>query len=520
MPYTDGFKLQMVKRMVGPGAVSAAALARQVGVSQPTLSQWLREAHKLAAMTHPPEEKKPAVPAAPKKWTPEEKLRVLVAAQGLTGEALGALLRGEGLHEEKLKEWQQALGGAATEALPAKERRRLAAAEKRVKELERELRRKEKALAETAALLVLEKKSGDGLGRAAPGRRGRRSGREAREMTLAHVEEALQQGVRLEAVCERLGVAPRTIQRWRKPATAQDGRCGPCTRPANRLSEVEKRRMLAVANSEEFRDLSPKQLVPRLADRGEYVASEASFYRVLREAGQLAHRGPAKPPTPRPRAEHTASAPCQVWSWDITYLKGPVKGTFLYLYLVVDVFSRRIMGWRVHEEESSAHAAALIRQSWHEAGCPEGLVLHSDNGGPMKGATMLSTLQWLGVAPSFSRPRVSDDNAFSEALFRTLKYRPSFPQRPFTSRQDAHAWVARFVAWYNTEHRHSAIRFVTPEARHFGLDAALLAQRHQVYQRARARHPERWSRDTRDWTPAGPVRLNPSPQVQELKRIG
>lgn len=339
-------------------------------------------------------------------------------------------------------------------------------------------------------------------------------------MTLAHVEEALQQGVRLEAVCERLGVAPRTIQRWRKPATAQDGRCGPCTRPANRLSEVEKRRMLAVANSEEFRDLSPKQLVPRLADRGEYVASEASFYRVLREAGQLAHRGPAKPPTPRPRAEHTASAPCQVWSWDITYLKGPVKGTFLYLYLVVDVFSRRIMGWRVHEEESSAHAAALIRQSWHEAGCPEGLVLHSDNGGPMKGATMLSTLQWLGVAPSFSRPRVSDDNAFSEALFRTLKYRPSFPQRPFTSRQDAHAWVARFVAWYNTEHRHSAIRFVTPEARHFGLDAALLAQRHQVYQRARARHPERWSRDTRDWTPAGPVRLNPSPQVQELKRIG
>lgn len=148
--------------MVGPGAVSAAALARQVGVSQPTLSQWLREANKLAAMTPPPEEKKPAVPAVPKKWTPEEKLRVLVAAQGLTGEALGALLRGEGLHEETLSEWQQAaagaLSGASTQALPAKERRRLAVAEKRVKELERELRRKEKALAETAALLVLEKK--------------------------------------------------------------------------------------------------------------------------------------------------------------------------------------------------------------------------------------------------------------------------------------------------------------------------------------------------------------------------
>ena len=343
-------------------------------------------------------------------------------------------------------------------------------------------------------------------------------------MTLAHVDEALKKGVRLEAVCERLGVAPRTIQRWRKPATAEDRRCGPHTQPANRLSEVERRRILSVANSEEFRDASPKQIVPRLADRGEYVASEASFYRVLREAGQLAHRGPAKAPTPRPRAEHTATGPNQVWSWDITYLKGPVKGTFLYLYLVVDVFSRRIMGFAVHEEESSEHAAALIRRAWQEAGCPEGLVLHSDNGGPMKGATLLATLQWLGVTPSFSRPRVSDDNPFSEALFRTLKYRPNFPRRPFASVEAACCWVTRFVAWYNTEHLHSAIRFVTPDDRHFGREASLLARRHRVYQRAQSRHPERWSRVTRNWTPAGSVRLGPSPNltpaVQEMNPIG
>ncbi|MBJ6766242.1 transposase [Myxococcaceae bacterium JPH2] len=162
MSYTAAFKLQMVKRMVGPGAVSAAALARQVGVSQPTLSQWLREANRVAAMTPPPEEKKPAAPSGPKKWTPEEKLRVLAATQGLAGEELGAVLRSEGLHEAQLKEWQQAaagaLAGTSAEPLPAKERKRLAAAEKRVKELERELQRKEKALAETAALLVLEKK--------------------------------------------------------------------------------------------------------------------------------------------------------------------------------------------------------------------------------------------------------------------------------------------------------------------------------------------------------------------------
>ncbi|CAM4544434.1 integrase core domain-containing protein [Myxococcus xanthus] len=142
----------------------------------------------------------------------------------------------------------------------------------------------------------------------------------------------------------------------------------------------------------------------------------------------------------------------------------------------------------------------------------------------MKGATLLATLQWLGVTPSFSRPRVSDDNAFSEALLRTLKYRPTFPQRPFASVEDARAWVMRFMAWYNSEHRHSAIRFVTPDDRHSGREATLLARRDQVYLRARVRHPERWRGGTRNWTPAGPVRLRPSPNLspaeQEMKRIG
>jgi putative transposase len=329
-------------------------------------------------------------------------------------------------------------------------------------------------------------------------------------MTLALVEEAVSAGARQEVVCARLGLTERTLQRWRRPETAEDRRCGPRTQPANKLSAAERARILALINSEEFRDMSPKQIVPALADRGLYVASESSFYRTMKAAQLLAHRGRARAPTSRPKAEHVARGPCRVWTWDITYLRGPVKGTFLYLYLVVDVYSRRVMGWAVHEEELAAHAAALITRAWEEAGRPEGLVLHSDNGGPMKGATMLATLQWLGVAASFSRPRVSDDNAFSEALFRTLKYRPSFPSRPFHGVQDATAWVERFVAWYNTQHRHSAIRFVTPDERHFGREAQVLAQRHEVYQRARRRHPERWSRSTRDWTPAGPVRLNPT----------
>lgn len=158
-------------------------------------------------------------------------------------------------------------------------------------------------------------------------------------------------------------------------------------------------------------------------------------------------------------------------------------------------------------------AAALARRCWQDAGCPTGLTLHSDNGGPMKGSTMLATLQSLGVVPSFSRPRVSDDNPFSESLLRTLKYRPSFPDKPFGSLEDARTWVQGFVAWYNGQHRHSAIRFVTPDERHFGREAAVLAARHRLSQRARARHPQRWSGATRDWTPAGPVRLGPQPDM-------
>lgn len=145
-------------------------------------------------------------------------------------------------------------------------------------------------------------------------------------MTLALVNDVLAQGVRLSVVCQRLGVSARTVQRWRKPETAEDGRCGPRQQPANRLTQAERRHLLAVANSKEFRDLSPQQIVPILADRGQYVASESSFYRVLREAKQLAHRGRAKPRTVRTRTEHLASRPCQVWSWDISYLRGPVRG--------------------------------------------------------------------------------------------------------------------------------------------------------------------------------------------------
>jgi transposase InsO family protein len=324
------------------------------------------------------------------------------------------------------------------------------------------------------------------------------------------VEEAVCAGARIDKACEQLGVCARSVARWRKEGGGEDRRKGPSTRAAHTLTKEEKRRILETANLPEYRNLSPRQIVPLLADRGIYIASESSFYRVLAEAGQLTHRSRAKPAGHRKPKEHIARRPNEVWSWDITYLRTLVRGQFYYLYLIVDVFSRKIVGFDVHADECADRAAELISRAVADEGVDrDKLALHADNGGPMKASTMLATLERLGVVASFSRPRVSDDNPFAEALFRTMKYRPGYPSKPFASLEAARAWVAAFVAWYNDEHLHSGIRFVTPAARHEGRDAAILAKRRGVYAAAKRRTPRRWTGDARNWTPVGPVFLNP-----------
>jgi putative transposase len=323
------------------------------------------------------------------------------------------------------------------------------------------------------------------------------------------IAEAVAAGARQHDACQVVGVSERTLERWRT-GPADDARQGPRRAPTNKLTAAERRAVLATVNAAEFRDLSPNQIVPRLADAGRYLASESTIYRILRSEEQLTHRGRAKAPVRRPPRAHVATGPEQVWSWDITYLKTPVRGQFLYLYLMMDIWSRKVMGWAVHEEEAAEHAAHLFREICRRSRLnPAGIVLHADNGGPMKGATMVATLERLGVRPSFSRPGVSNDNPFSEALFRTLKYRPAYPEQPFATPGAARTWVTAFVRWYNHDHRHSAIRFVTPEERHTGRDGALLRQRHVLYQRARTRTPARWSGATRNWSPISDVRLNP-----------
>ncbi len=241
----------------------------------------------------------------------------------------------------------------------------------------------------------------------------------------ACIDEACAAGARVTEACRVVEISPRTLQRWREEGDVKaDGRkeAGAQREPANKLSEHERQQILALANQPEFAHMPPSQIVPILADQGLYIASESSFYRVLRETDQLAHRGKTKPPVRKRPAPLQASAPNQLWSWDITYLTTTIKGVFFYLYLIMDVYSRKIVGWEVFETESAEQAAQVFHKAHLREGIrAESLVLHSDNGSPMKGATMLSTLQRLGVMPSFSRPSVSDDNPYSESLFKAAK---------------------------------------------------------------------------------------------------
>jgi putative transposase len=337
-------------------------------------------------------------------------------------------------------------------------------------------------------------------------------------MIIALVDEAHGAGARISPICCLLGISARTLQRWRKEGGVKvDGRkeAAKSRVPANKLSEQECIQILTIANKPQYANLPPSQIVPALADRGCYVASESTFYRVLREADQLTHRGKAKPSIHKRPEPLRATEPNQLWSWDITYLTTNVKGMFFYLYLIMDIYSRKIVGWEVYETESAEQAASVFRKAHLREGiCGKSIILHSDNGSPMKGATMLSTLQKLGVTPSFSRPSVSNDNPYSEALFKTLKYNPAFPNKPFESIETAREWVAGFQYWYNEVHKHSCLKFVSPGQRHRREDTAILERRTTLYETAKKLHPARWSGSTRNWTPEKIVYLNPNKSKQ------
>jgi transposase InsO family protein len=344
-----------------------------------------------------------------------------------------------------------------------------------------------------------------------------------KQVALSLIKEAVSQGASRFKACEILGISCRTLRRWQDAKSLNDQRKGAKRSPSPQtLTPQEKARMVAVSNSPEYQSLPPSQIVPKLADKGIYIASESSFYRVLREHEQVNRRGNAKAPrvVEKPLAL-TATRPGQIWSWDITYLPTDVRGQFFRLYMVLDVYSRLIVGWEVHLNETAELAGELMEKAClrHKIRRDQ-LVLHSDNGSPMKGATMLATLQKLGVMPSFSRPSVSDDNPYSESLFRTLKYTPAYPKGRFKSIEQAREWVLRFVTWYNNEHHHSGIKFVTPAQRHEGKDKQVLIARTAVYETAKKAHPNRWrGRAVRNWEYDNEVSLNPNKAQKELPEM-
>ena len=310
----------------------------------------------------------------------------------------------------------------------------------------------------------------------------------------------------------------RTYRRWYRGGQIQVDQRAEAQRPepSNKLSSAERQAILEVSNEPKYARSPPSQIVPALLDEGIYLGSESSYYRILNEHGQLNHRGRSQAPRKSKKpTSHMACGPNEVWSWDITYLASTVRGLFYYLYLFEDIFSRKIVGYEVHERECGERAAELIQRCMLREQClNKPLVLHSDNGAPMKSQTMKAKMEELGVLSSYSRPRVSNDNPFSESLFRTLKYRPEWPSSGFYSLSDARDWVENFSGWYNNEHRHSKLNFVTPAQRHAGQDRELLLKRKQVLETARAARPDRWSKDVRNCEPVGAVTLNPEEQKQ------
>ncbi|MFD2298116.1 IS3 family transposase [Paracidovorax citrulli] len=498
--YGQAFKDRAVGRLRPPHSATPDELAREIGVSASTLERWRADAL--------------AQPARERHWTAAARLDAVLTTAAMDEAAKSAWCREHGVYLQDLAHWRQAATAALAEPEEARATPQATRADRRrIKELERDLRRKDRALAETAALLVLFKKARGDLARG----RGRMIGLQDRQQLARDIQIAHDSGARLHLACQVAGIDVRTLQRYKAAGGLAQGDARPQAlrpTPSHALTEAERQRLVQVANAPRFADVPPARIVPMLADEGVYLASESSFARVLRAHGQNAHRGRARSPqASRAPSTHVATAPGQVWCWDMTYLPARVAGRWFHLYLIMDLYSRKIVGFEVHDSDQAEHAARLVRRTALAEGIAaraDKPVLHGDNGATLKATTVLAMLHWLGVKPSYSRPRVSDDNAFVESLFRTAKYRPEFPASGgFDDLDQARQWASGFVHWYNCEHRHSAIGYVTPTQRHAGQDQAILQARHHLYTQARQRNPARWSGSTRNWAPVQSVTLNP-----------
>lgn len=332
--------------------------------------------------------------------------------------------------------------------------------------------------------------------------------------------EAVQEHSRVVGVgpaCEALGVARASYYRSRAPRPSERKRAS----PPRALSAEERRAVLEQLNTERFVDQPPAQVYATLLDEGRYLCSLRTMYRILDENEQVRERRNVLRHPDYKKPELLATAPNQVWSWDITKLLGPQKWTYFYLYVVLDIFSRYVVGWMLARNESARLGKQLLLEAYEKQNVQPGqLTVHADRGSAMISKSMALLLADLGVTRTHSRPHVSNDNPFSESHFKTLKYRPQFPQR-FGCLEDARSFCRSFFDWYNAEHRHSSLGLLTPQQVHHRQAERVVQQRDVVLQRAYAAHPERFCRgEPRAPKPPSAVWINPPPATVDAVSIG
>lgn len=323
--------------------------------------------------------------------------------------------------------------------------------------------------------------------------RGAHRSLEEKERIIDFIKLAQHYKVKIQTACILAGISVKSYYNWQNHSK-DDKRNGPNV-VQNKLSEDEVASVLKTICKPEYCDSAPYQIYNKLLDDGKYYCSESTMYRLMKKSGLNAFRSTSKKRRKNVRKKPIliANKPNQVWSWDITYLKTDIKGRYYYLYMVIDIFSRFIVAGYVYEYESGETAAEFMNSAYLNVDINnERPIIHSDNGSPMRSGNLRTTLESLGVAPSFSRPRTSNDNPFSEAAFKTLKYVPDYPKSGFSSMEEANEWVEKFINWYNNEHMHSGIKYCTPSQRHQNKDKEVLRKRREVLEEARSEKPNRW----------------------------
>jgi len=326
-------------------------------------------------------------------------------------------------------------------------------------------------------------------------------------MSVILIKEACDSGARQWKACEVLEISVPTFRRWSN-GDLTDRRKGALKSNPGKLTPEEEQSIVDICCSKEYRDDNPYKIHASLLDKGIYIASISSFYRVLRKRGLLSHRGNTRPGQSHSKPpEKIAIGPNQVWCWDITWLASDIRGLFYYAYTIIDIWDRSIVKWAIHDREDEALSVELFENALRDNGNPD-VWVHSDNGNPMKGVSLLGLFYGLGICNSYSRARVSNDNPFIESWFKTLKYDVSYPGK-FSSITDAREWFAGFVNSYNANHSHSGLHFITPHQVRSGQYESIVANRNKVMKEAQSRNPQRWSKLAKQLPEKHVVVLNP-----------